>query len=171
VTSTPQDADTDGRAADPDGSGRATGPVLAPIVQVTFDAAAPGRLAEFWQVALGYVFDDPPPGFESWPQALAAFGLPEERWDDASAIHDPAGARPRVFFQKVPEGKTAKNRVHLDVGVSQGLSPDQQWPAILAHVETLTRHGAMVVQERTNEGFGNRWMVMVDPEGNEFCVT
>jgi hypothetical protein len=132
------------------------------------DAASPQLLADFWMVALGYRTDDPPPGFATWDEALA--NLPEERRDDANAIIDPDGVGPRVFFLKVPEGKTAKNRVHLDVGVGRGISdPDERWAAVSAHVERLVRAGATAVEERRDD-WGGHWMLMADPEGNEFCV-
>ncbi|HET8590237.1 MAG TPA: VOC family protein, partial [Nakamurella sp.] len=78
---------------------------------------------------------------------------------------------PRLFFQKVPEGKTAKNRVHLDVSVGRGITdPDERWRAVTAHVDTLVSAGATIVEERRNDQFGDHWMVMTDPDGNEFCV-
>ena len=138
--------------------------------QVTFDAASPAALAEFWKVALGYRNDDPPPGFETWDEALKASGLPEERWDDANAIVDPDGDGPRVFFLKVPEGKTAKNRVHLDVGVGRGVQdPDERWRVVTEHVAKLVAAGGTEVEERRDD-WGGHWMLMADPEGNEFCV-
>ncbi len=138
-------------------------------VQVTFDAASPRALAEFWAIALGYEMDAPPPPFASWAEALRSWGLPEDS-DEANGISDPAGNGPRLYFQRVPERKVAKNRVHLDIGVGRGIaSPDDRWAAVTAHVETLVGAGAAVVDERRND-FGDHWMVMTDPEGNEFCV-
>ncbi len=139
-------------------------------VQIVIDAVSPAVLSEFWSVALGYQLDDPPPGFETWPEALAASGLPPERWDDASAIVDPHGPGPRVFFQKVPERKQVKNRLHLDVGVGRGIKdPQERWETVMTHVERLVGVGGTVVEERHGE-WGDRWTVMLDPEGNEFCV-
>ncbi|GGL91016.1 VOC family protein [Nakamurella endophytica] len=139
-------------------------------LQVVVDAGSPALLAGFWSVALGYRLDDPPPGFQTWEEALRASGLPEERWDDASAIVPLHGPGPRIFFQKVPEHKQVKNRLHLDVGVGRGISdPQQRWERVMQHVERLIGAGAAVVQERTGD-WGERWMVMTDPEGNEFCV-
>ena len=142
---------------------------MSRALQVVFDAAAPGALAEFWKVALGYVSDPPPSGFSSWDEALARWGVPEERRDDANAIVDPDGAGARVFFQKVPEAKAGKNRVHLDVAVPRGLPEGEHWPTVLALVDELTAVGAQVLDERSNP-FGDHWMVLTDPEGNEFCV-
>ncbi|MTD16774.1 VOC family protein [Nakamurella sp. YIM 132087] len=139
-------------------------------VQITFDAAHPGALSEFWAVALGYRLDDPPPGFETWEEALQASGLPEERWDDASALVPLHGNGPRLFFQKVPEPKAGKNRLHLDVSVGKGIKdPDERWETVMAHVERLIGVGGTVVEERRSD-WGDHWMVMQDPEGNEFCV-
>lgn len=142
---------------------------MAVTVQVAFDCAHPSAQAEFWQTALDYQLDPPPAGFDSWDAAKQAWGLPDD-WDEVSAISDPDGVGPRLFFQKVPEGKTVKNRLHLDVSAGHGITePDRRWAAVLARVEVLTAAGAAVVEERRNR-FGNHWMVMNDPEGNEFCV-
>lgn len=142
---------------------------MAVTIQVVFDCAQPSRLAAFWQVALDYRLDPPPPGFDSWDAAKKAWGLPEE-WDEVSAISDPDKIGARLFFQKVPEGKSVKNRLHLDVMVGRGITdPQERWAAVLAHVDKLTAAGATTVEERRNE-FGDHWMVMSDPEGNEFCI-
>lgn len=140
-------------------------------IQITFDAHSPRALSAFWAEALGYVLQPPPEGHDTWEDWLRAAGVPESEWDSASALVDPDGVGPRVFFQRVPEPKTAKNRVHLDVGVSggPGLPADERRPAILAEVERLESLGAGRVREV--EEFGGVWMVMIDPEGNEFCVT
>jgi hypothetical protein len=136
--------------------------------QVTFDAASPLVLAGFWKLALGYRDDNPPPGFASWEEALR--NVPEEHRDDANAIIDPDGVGPRIFFLKVPEGKTAKNRVHLDVGVGRGIQDaDQRWRVVRAHVDKLVAAGATEVEERRDD-WGGHWVVMTDPDGNEFCV-
>jgi hypothetical protein len=143
----------------------------APTLQVVFDCAAPGRQAAFWSEALGYRLPPPPDGHESWDAWATAHGIPEEHWNDARAIEDPAGTRPRVFFQKVPEGKTAKNRVHLDVGVGggHGLPLEQRRRRVDAEVARLKTLGA--TDERGSmEQRGEYWVRMNDPEGNEFCV-
>ena len=88
----------------------------APSIQITLDAADPDALARFWAETLGYKLQDPPSGFDSWDEFLEANNLGHLR-GNASAIVDPEGARPRLFFQRVPEGKTAKNRVHLDINL------------------------------------------------------
>jgi len=112
-------------------------------IQIVIDAKSPAVLAEFWAVALGYRLDDPPPGFETWEEALAASDLPPDRWDDASAIVDPHGPGPRVYFQKVAESKQIKNRLHLDVGVGRAIKdPVIRWETVLGHVERLIGSGA-----------------------------
>ena len=91
---------------------------MSRTVQIVFDAADPAKVGDFWAAALGYVRESPPEGFDTWPEALQAFGVPEELWDSADAVVDPDGSGPRLFIQKVPEAKTVKNRVHLDIRVS-----------------------------------------------------
>ena len=135
-------------------------------VQVTFDAHDPAAQAEFWALALDYVVQPPPPGFESWEAFADRLGIPEDQWDRLSAVVDPEGAGPRVLFQKVPEGKTVKNRVHLDVNVGAGAEDRKE--RATAHRERLEAAGARFLRE-VDEPAG--WcLVMVDPEGNEFCL-
>lgn len=133
--------------------------------QVSFDAGDPPALSGFWAVALGYVLQPPPDGFDSWSAFAESVGLPADEVGNFSALIDPEGRGPRLFFQKVPEGKQAKNRVHLDVNVG---GTDHDWPKVSAHAELLRTAGATIVEERTDEF--SRWIVMLDPEGNEFCV-
>jgi hypothetical protein len=83
---------------------------MAIQVQVVMDAADPAAQAEFWARALDYVVQPPPPGFASWDDFADKIGLPLERRGDQSAVVDPAGRGPRVYFQRVPEGKQVKNR-------------------------------------------------------------
>lgn len=139
--------------------------------QVVFDAASPDRLARFWAEALGYKIQDPPAGFDTWQAFLEAQRVPESEWDSASAIVDPDGARPRIFFQRVPEGKVAKNRVHLDLNVSggHGVALEERRVRVDAEVARLKALGA--TDERgAMEKDGEYWVRMNDPEGNEFCV-
>ena len=133
------------------------------------DCADPAALARFWADTLGYVVQPPPQGYESWEQFLRAMGVPEERWNDRSAIVDPQQQRPRIFFQRVPEPKTTKNRVHLDVQVGADVPEDQRRERVDAEVERLTGLGAGYV--RGHHEMGEYWVVMQDPQGNEFCVS
>ena len=138
---------------------------MALQTQISFDANDPAGLARFWASALGYVEQPPPQGFDSWQAFAIAMNIPSEVWDRFAAIIDEDGAGPRVLFQKVPEGKTAKNRLHLDISAS---APDHDWSKVEAHVRLLADAGATVVEERQDEM--SKWVVLLDPEGNEFCV-
>lgn len=134
---------------------------------VTFDAADPLALGEFWSLALGYRREDPPAPFATWEETLTAWGLPEERWNDANALVDPDGIGPRIFIQKVPEAKATKNRIHLDVRVSANRE-DKDRAAMRAKASELEAAGATHAGEYdTPMGY---WIVMADPEGNEFCI-
>jgi hypothetical protein len=139
-------------------------------IQVVFDCADPDRLARFWAGALGYVVQPPPEGYDSWEAFLAEMGVPESQWGSRSAIVDPEGAGPRIFFQQVPETKTVKNRVHLDVNASgaPGASEAERRTRVAEAVGRLVEAGASV-QREFNEP-GEHRVVMQDPEGNEFCV-
>lgn len=140
-------------------------------VQVTFDCADPDALAGFWCEALGYAYDAPPPGFDSWDAALEALGVPEDRRNDASACSDPNGLGPRLFFQRVPEGKAAKNRVHLDVRAAPGLQGDERMAALEAEAERLAALGATRVERHEPAPpMSGGHIIMQDPEGNEFCL-
>jgi glyoxalase superfamily protein len=140
-------------------------------IQLVFDTADPDREAQFWAEALGYRLQPPPDGHPSWEAFLRAQGIPEERWHDASAIVDPDGERPRIFFQRVPEGKTAKNRMHMDLNVSGGrdVPLEERKRRVDSEVARLKAFGA--TDERgSTERDGEYWVRMNDPEGNEFCV-
>ena len=140
-------------------------------VQVTFDCADPAAVAEFWAEVLGYQVQPPPDGFESWPAALEAFGVPEDEWNSKSAILPLEGDGPRIFFQRVPEGKTVKNRVHLDVRAAPGLTGDERMEALeteASRLEGLGASRAYRVEPDPPMEFG--FITMRDPEGNEFCL-
>ncbi|MGC5331978.1 VOC family protein [Micromonospora sp. DT62] len=144
---------------------------MARDVQITFDCADPAGLAAFWADVLGYQLQAPPGGFETWEQALEAMGVPPENRNDASGLVDPEGARPRLFFQRVPEGKQAKNRVHLDVRAAPGLEGDARMAALEAEAERLVSLGATRLRRHEPEPpLGAGHIVMADPEGNEFCL-
>ena len=109
------------------------------VATLTIDCRDPGSVAAFWCAVLGYELD-----------SLDA----EDAW-----IIDPARRGWALLFQTVPEGKTVKNRLHLDLSPSTTMA---------AEVDRLAAAGATVVR-RVDEG-GSFWTVMTDPEGNEFCV-
>jgi hypothetical protein len=143
---------------------------MAVRLQVVFDAADPPKLAAFWGEAIGYVEEDPPDGFESWEAWAVANDLPREDWDRYDSRVDPDGAGPRLFFQRVPEPKTAKNRVHLDLSVSggPGTPMEERRANVAAAVERAVAAGATRV--KAYDEAGQHWVVLQDPEGNEFCL-
>jgi hypothetical protein len=148
-------------------------------IQVTFDAHDPEALSRFWAAAMGYV-NPPPPGhelepgqdpFDAWHDFLARVGVPESQWNSASAAQDPDGQGPRLFFQRVPEGKSAKNRVHLDLRAAPGLEGEERMAALEAECERLVALGATRVERHEPAPpMTAGHIVMTDPEGNEFCL-
>lgn len=112
------------------------------IFNITFDCADPRALARFWGQVTGWpVIEEPQPGYEE-----SAVGMPGE-------------GRPRLYFVKVPERKTAKNRLHLDLMPSDRTQDEE--------ITRLVGLGARISSDRRPE-FG--WVILADPEGNEFCV-
>jgi glyoxalase superfamily protein len=143
---------------------------VATSIQVVFDCADPDKLATFWATALHYKKQDPPAGFDSWEAFLKAQGIPESEWNSASAVVDPDGGGPRIYFQQVPEGKVVKNRVHLDlnVGGSRTAPPEERRRRIDAEVERLV--GLQARKVKAVEERGEYFVNMLDPEGNEFDI-
>lgn len=141
---------------------------MATRVQVVIDCHDPAALARFWAEALGYQLQAPPEGFDSWEAWLKERGVPESEWNAASAIVDPEGIGPRIYFQRVPENKIVKNRVHLDLNVSGGhaVPADERRRRINMEAERLATLGAQRV--RPFDIRGEYWVTMLDPEGNEF---
>jgi hypothetical protein len=117
------------------------------------DATDPQALAAFWEVALGYVAE---PGYDD---------------PNGASIIDPDGHSPAIGFVRVPEGKTAKNRLHIDIRVAGEPPWDMVRRAqlIRAKVGELLAAGATVMREEL-DGEHLDHIVMLDPEGNEFCV-
>lgn len=113
------------------------------IRHVTFDCGDPYALATFWSAVTDWPLeDDAEPG------------------DDEVGVVAPDPV-PMLLFIRVPEGKSVKNRVHLDIGPLERTRDEE--------VERLIGLGGRVLaDQRTPEGRG--WVVMADPEGNEFCV-
>jgi len=136
--------------------------------QVTFDCAEPERVARFWCEVLGYVVPPAPKGFASWDEFDRA--LPPEDQGSAFACVDPTGVGPRLFFQRVPEGKVVKNRVHLDVRVGTGLVGEERVAALEAECARLLPLGATRVQLLRADGVNESCLTMQDVEGNEFCL-
>ncbi len=134
--------------------------------QIAIDADDPHRLNRFWAEAMGYEIED---HHDIVRQVLdAGHVTPDETievdgrlaFKTAAASRDPAGVAPRLLFQHVPESKTVKNRVHLDLHVG-----DERRDA---EVERLTALGASRLWD--GQQGPQRWVTMADPEGNEFCV-
>jgi hypothetical protein len=140
--------------------------------QVTFDAGDPDALCRFWVEALHYRMQPPPPGFDTWDAFLESVGVPEDQRNTASAALPLEGETgPRLFFQQVPEGKSAKNRVHLDLRAAPGLSGDERMRALEAECERMVALGATRVQRfEPDLPMSGGHIVMQDPEGNEFCL-
>lgn len=136
---------------------------MATPFQITFDCENAEVMCRFWAVALRYVEEPPPAGYLSWEDFLRANEIPLPPTGSIGAIVDPENVGPRILFLRVPEKKSVKNRVHLDIRA--GRSDEER----ASKVEQLTASGATVV--RRVEETGQWWMVMADPEGNEFCVT
>lgn len=137
-------------------------------IHVVFDCADPDSLARFWMAALGG-YDFPsgvPEGFGSWDEWADANGVPQEQRNAGRTIVDKERDRPDIFFLRVPEAKIAKNRVHLDIKVAPGLADAERSAAIEAEAERLTGLGASIARVDEDDFH----IVMLDPEGNEFCV-
>jgi hypothetical protein len=143
---------------------------MAKTVQITFDAHDPAAIAEFWAEALGYVLQPPPEPFESWPEALNAWGVPEDQHNSRSAVIDPDGVGPRIFIQQVPEEKAGKNRLHLDVRTAPDLRGDERMAALEAECERLCALGARRLYRVEPDGMEQGFITLADPEGNEFCL-
>ncbi|MGV9311851.1 VOC family protein [Streptomyces sp. NPDC003691] len=137
-------------------------------VQITFDCADPERVARFWAEVLGYVVPSPPEGFATW--AEYDLTLPPEQQDQGASCSDPTGKGPRLYFQRVPEGKVVKNRLHLDVRVGTGLKGAERLAALEAECARLIPLGAERVELLVADGVNESCLVMRDVEGNEFCL-
>jgi len=137
-------------------------------IQVTFDCKEPERVARFWCEVLGYVAPPPPEGSATWDDYNSS--LPAEQRGSWFACSDPTGVGPRLFFQRVPEGKVVKNRVHLDVRVGTGLVGDERLATLQAESERLVALGAVQQQILYADEENESCIVMRDVEDNEFCL-
>ena len=143
---------------------------MAIPIQVVFDCADPPVVARFWADALGYQLQGPPEPSATWLAFQDEHGIPEERRNDASAIIDPDGTAARIYFQRVPEPKAVKNRLHLDInaGGPPGTPPAERRSRVDEAVQRLVASGATFVRASTQ--YGEYCVNMLDPEGNEFDV-
>jgi hypothetical protein len=143
--------------------------------QLVIDCADPARLVRFWATALGYVHPAPPNGQASWRDYYLSIGVPEEELGDGDVVDrlvDPSGLGPAIWFQQVPEHKTLKNRLHLDLKVGGGRSVprSQRRSRVDAVVAELSAAGATVTRIDDSPEQDHYSVLMGDPEGNEFCV-
>jgi hypothetical protein len=136
--------------------------------QVTFDCAEPERLARFWCDVLGYVVPAPPEGFDTWGDFDRS--LPPAHHGSSFACVDPSGVGPRLFFQRVPEGKVVKNRMHLDVRVGTGLVGEERLATLKAECARLVELGAVCDRVLLADDVNESCIVMQDIEGHEFCL-
>jgi hypothetical protein len=141
---------------------------MAIPLQIVFDCANPERLATFWAAALHYNVQGPPDGFVSWEAFFESEHIPPAERNVFSAIVDPEKKGPRIYFQRVPESKTIKNRLHLDINASTVVPRAEARPAVEATVQRLTALGARELYRRDEHN--EFWVTMIDPEGNEFCI-
>jgi transposase len=155
---------------------------MATEFQVTIDCALPARLARFWCEALGYVPEPPPAGSGNWYDYLRSIGVPADELDAeltefpdgdlCDSVVDPAGRGPRIWFQKVPEAKQLKNRLHLDLEVGGGhrIPIEERRRRIRAEAQRLVAAGARQLSELDPDGVDHYAITLADPEGNEFCL-
>ena len=144
-------------------------------MQIAIDCADPERLVAFWCLALDYEPAPPPDGAATWRAWYLSVGVPEAELGDGDCvdrIRDPLGVGPPIWFQPVPEAKTVKNRVHLDVQVGGGRSVlvEHRQVVVRARVAQLLAAGGIVLRE-LSEVEGHFGVTMRDPEGNELCIT
>ena len=145
--------------------------------QVTIDCTDPDRLVRFWTAALGYVVEPPPEGHATWVGYWRSIGVPDDELPDDEDPHDsivdPEGIRPRIWFQPVPEPKAGKNRLHIDIDVTDGRSAPKEArrAQVDAEVDRLVGLGARRVRVLGTDDMDYYAVTMFDPEENEFCIS
>ena len=138
-----------------------------PHVLIVDDERDLAELIDFNLRAAGFSTRVAPSG----EAALQAWHVPEEEWDSRDAALPPSGATgPRLFFARVPEPKTVKNRLHLDVRAAPGLAGEERMAVLEAEAERLVGLGGTRLQRHEPGGLDAGHLVMADPEGNEFCL-
>lgn len=144
--------------------------------QLTIDCENSSLLVQFWAEVLGYRVLEAPEGFETWNDWYLSVGVPIDELDldgdGADRIVDPTGRGPRIWFQPVPEPKAGKNRLHLDVYVGGGRDTPitERRRRVDARVAELVEFGATVDRVGGHTEHEHYFVVLSDPEGNEFCV-
>ncbi|GGO21095.1 glyoxalase [Microbispora rosea subsp. aerata] len=122
-------------------------------------------LAEFWKAALGYVDEIPASRFGTDEEPFDRFDLPAGGDEDGALLCDPEGIGPRLSIVRVPDRGRTDNRLHIDVRVPGEGSPADRWERIRMEAARLVRAGGTIL-----EAFDD-YILMADPEGNEFRVT
>ena len=138
-------------------------------IQIAVDCHDPHALARFWAAAVDYELEDHhdqivgilAAGYATDDDVVEIDG--RKAWRTAAACRDAEGTRPRLLFQQVPEPKTVKDRIHIDLQVVQGDDARD------AEVVRLVELGATKLWD--GQQGPQRWVTMADPEGNEFCVS
>lgn len=146
---------------------------MAVRFQLVIDCAEPEPLARFWAEALHYVVAPPPDGHASWDDWYRSIGVPEEELGGGDdVIVDPRGEGPRIWFQVVPDVKSVKNRLHLDVNASGGRDAPLvvRRERVESEAARLVGLGATRLRAIEEEGLDHYAVAMLDPEGNEFDV-
>ena len=146
---------------------------MAVTYQLVIDCEEPERLAEFWAEALHYRIATPPPGFDSWDAFYRKIGVPEEELGvGADRIEDPNGEGPQIWFQIVPETKSIKNRLHIDLhaGGGRDLPLETRRARVEAEAARLVTLGATRLRGLAEDGLDHYAVAMTDPEGNEFDI-
>jgi hypothetical protein len=142
-------------------------------LQITIDCQDPGALLPFWAAALGYEPRPAPEGFATWRDWYVSVGVPEDELGESDCqdrLQDPAGTGPGIWFQIVPEPKTVKNRVHVDVLVADRSRPLAERKAVVDEkVGELLAVGGTVVH-RSDGSLDHYGVTLQDPEGNELCI-
>jgi hypothetical protein len=159
-------------------------PILEAIMAAGFmlviDCADPDRLSRFWVAALGYMIEPSPAGWANWDEYWRSIGVPEEDLGvGEDRIVDPEGRGPGIWFQVVPERKTVKNRLHIDLhasGDEPHASAGRKIPLAVrkqrvdAEASRLVALGATLVAVLSTDGLDHYAVAMRDPEGNEFDI-
>jgi len=142
-------------------------------LQLAIDCSDPSVLVPFWCLALDYEPVPPPDGHATWRAWYVSIGVPDEEFGDSDGldrIRDPEGVRPTIWFQVVPERKTVKNRVHLDVLLGRHLPMPERIRVVDERAALLESHGATRVA--VHRAHANHYgITLQDPEGNELCIT
>ena len=142
--------------------------------QLVIDCRSADPLAHFWAEALHYVIEPAPSGFDSWDDYYRSIGVAEdELGHGADSIADPDGEGPRIWFQVVPEQKSIKNRLHIDVrasGSSRDTPLETRRELVDAEAARLEALGATRRPPIVEECLDHYAVSMLDPEGNEFDV-